>query len=202
MRTWCSNASFFFFFFSFETDPSLGFGFEGSGHTPALVRAVTALIRNVTPGGAYIVGGAPAQWRSSEGDADRNPEFVGIWMNEFDAILPWHVNRFRTEQEADDFSEFIVKGDIELVKRHNEQGNAKKIDYIPVVFPGFSVGRSFPAVARITGTDCVNRVTISPKGDGAITMPSETAGDFCGSKFTMQNDMVRESCTAPCGTST
>ncbi|KAG6817286.1 hypothetical protein H0H87_010628 [Tephrocybe sp. NHM501043] len=115
-----------------------GFGFENAGHTPALVRAVTAYIRNVTPGGAYIMAGTPAHWRTAESDADRNPGFLDVWLNEFDAISPWTVGRYRTEKDADDFADTKMKGDGDLIKRRNEEGQWRKIDYIPVVLPGGS----------------------------------------------------------------
>ncbi|KAF8168497.1 hypothetical protein B0H34DRAFT_61646 [Crassisporium funariophilum] len=115
-----------------------GFGFDNAGHTPALVRAITQFFRNTTPGGVYIMGGAPAHWRTAESDADRNPEFLDVWLNEFDAISPWTVGRYRTEQDADNFAETKTKGDVELIKRRNEEGTTRRIDYIPVVLPGGS----------------------------------------------------------------
>ncbi|KXN80803.1 Serine/threonine-protein kinase HT1 [Leucoagaricus sp. SymC.cos] len=51
-------------------------GLRDAGHTPALVRSIVAMFRRVTPGGAYIVGNLPTYWRTSEFDADPNPEFV------------------------------------------------------------------------------------------------------------------------------
>ncbi|KAG6885506.1 hypothetical protein C0993_000756 [Termitomyces sp. T159_Od127] len=115
-----------------------GFGFENAGHTPALVRAITQYIRNVTPGGAYIMAGAPAHWRTATSDADRNPDFLDVWLNDFDAISPWTVGRYRDEREADDFAETKMKGDVALIKKRNEEGCWRNIDYIPVVLPGGS----------------------------------------------------------------
>ncbi|KAG6889033.1 hypothetical protein C0992_006601 [Termitomyces sp. T32_za158] len=120
------------------------FGFENAGHTPALVRAVTKYIRSVTPGGAYIMAGAPAHWRTATSDADRNPGFLDVWLNDFDAISPWTVGRYRDEKEADDFAETRMKGDVALIKQRNEEGRWRNIDYIPVVLPGgsgFNVSR-------------------------------------------------------------
>ncbi|TFK71702.1 hypothetical protein BDN72DRAFT_837263 [Pluteus cervinus] len=114
-----------------------GFGFDNAGHTPALVKAITSYIRSVTPGGAYIMAGAPADWRTAQGDADRNPEFLDVWLNDFDAISPWTVGRYRTDQEADDFAETKMKGDADLLRKRADEG-ARKVDYIPVVLPGGS----------------------------------------------------------------
>ena len=109
-----------------------------------MVRAVTRFIRENTPGGAYIMGGSPAYWRTSESDADRNPEWVNVWLEEFDAISPWTIGRYHDLEGADRFSEWNVKGDLELIRKRNEEAaqgvpNRRHIDYIPVVFPRGSV---------------------------------------------------------------
>ncbi|KAJ3564716.1 hypothetical protein NP233_g8116 [Leucocoprinus birnbaumii] len=114
-----------------------GFGFEGANHTPSLLRSIISHIRNVTPGGAYIMAGVPAHWRTSEGDADRNPEFVDVWLNDVDALSPWTIGRYSNEIEADRFAESRMKGDSELLRKRVEEGH-KKVDYVPVVFPGGS----------------------------------------------------------------
>lgn len=73
-----------------------------------------------------------------EGDADRNPEFLDIWLNEFDTISPWTIGRYGNEDDADRFAEDVIKGDVELLKKRAEEGH-KKVDYMPVVLPGGSV---------------------------------------------------------------
>ena len=118
-----------------------GFGFNNRGHTPDLVHSIIKFFRATTPGGAYIFGGAPSSWRLSEGDADRHPGFVDVWLNEFDAISPWTVGRYRNEAEAERFAESKMKGDMELIKRRNE-ATGRKVDYVPVVYPGGSVSLS------------------------------------------------------------
>jgi hypothetical protein len=115
----------------------IGFGFDNAHHTPSSIRAVTSFFRSSTPGGAYIIAGTPAHWRTSESDADRNPEFLDLWLNEFDAISPWTVGRYSNEDDADRFAEEKIKPDIELLKKRADEGH-KKIDYIPVVLPGGS----------------------------------------------------------------
>ncbi|GBE78549.1 hypothetical protein SCP_0114380 [Sparassis crispa] len=116
-----------------------GFGFADSRHDPATVRAITAFIRNNTPGGAYIMAGSPAYWRTSTSDADRNPEFVNVWLEEFDAISPWTIGRYGSPEDADRHERENIKGDLELIRKRNEHQHSKRqIDYIPVVFPGGS----------------------------------------------------------------
>ncbi|TCD68594.1 hypothetical protein EIP91_010383 [Steccherinum ochraceum] len=120
-----------------------GFGFADSKHDPATVRAITAFFRNNTPGGAYIMAGTPAHWRTSVSDADPNPDFVNVWLEDFDAISPWTIGRYSSPEEADRFAEEKIKGDVELIRSRNErfemgQGGKRKVDYIPVIFPGGS----------------------------------------------------------------
>ncbi|KAI0078516.1 hypothetical protein K474DRAFT_1660324 [Panus rudis PR-1116 ss-1] len=120
-----------------------GLGFSHAKHDPAVARAITSFIRDNTPGGAYIVAGTPAHWRTSEHDADPNPEFVNVWLEEFDAISPWTVGRYNTLEDADRFAEEKIKGDVELIRRKNEdfengRGGKRRVDYIPVVLPGGS----------------------------------------------------------------
>ncbi|KAH7923764.1 hypothetical protein BV22DRAFT_1196461 [Leucogyrophana mollusca] len=114
-----------------------GFGFNDRNHSPAVVRAIVSFFRSATPGGVYIVAGTPAHWRTSVSDADRNPEFVDVWLNEFDAICPWTVGRYGNEDDADRFAEEKIKGDVDLLKKRAEEGG-KKVDYMPVILPGGS----------------------------------------------------------------
>ncbi|KAF5392204.1 hypothetical protein D9757_001418 [Collybiopsis confluens] len=115
-----------------------GFGFHERDHTPELVREATCFIRDATPGGAaYLIAGTPTHWRRAVEDADRNPAFLDVWLNNFDALSPWMVGRLRDEEAVDRFAEQFMKADIELLKKSHEEGK-RKIDYIPVVFPGFS----------------------------------------------------------------
>jgi hypothetical protein len=92
--------------------------------------------------------GTPAHWRTSVNDADPNPEFLDVWLNEFDAISPWTVGRYRNEDDAYKFSETKIKGDVELLKKRNEEGRWRKVDYIPVVLPGASVSHDLCMVSR------------------------------------------------------
>ncbi|KAH7884090.1 hypothetical protein F5I97DRAFT_1813288 [Phlebopus sp. FC_14] len=114
-----------------------GFGFNDRNHTPDLVRSITAFFRSSTPGGVYLVAGVPGHWRTSTSDADRNPDFVQVWTQAFDAISPWTVGRYGDEDAADRWGEERVKEDAEYLKKLEEEGG-KKVDYIPVVLPGGS----------------------------------------------------------------
>ncbi|THG98080.1 hypothetical protein EW145_g7486 [Phellinidium pouzarii] len=112
-----------------------GFGFAGRGHSPDVVRAIVRHLRAATPGGAYIMAGAPTHWQTLRGDADPNPEFLHVWYNEFDAVSPWTVGRYHNEETVDRFAKEKVQKDIEALKNNT---GGRKVDYIPVVFPGGS----------------------------------------------------------------
>jgi len=102
------------------------------------MRTITSFLRSSTPGGAYIIAGTPAHWRSAQSDADPNPGFLSAWMESFDAISPWTVGRYSDQSGIDNFAEDRIKGDVELIKRW-ERDRGKHVDYMPVVHPGGSV---------------------------------------------------------------
>ncbi|KAF9786869.1 hypothetical protein BJ322DRAFT_680773 [Thelephora terrestris] len=116
-----------------------GFGFEDSRHTPGLVRSIASYLNSSHPGGVYLMAGVPAHWRTSTGDADRDPDFVNVWLDSFDAISPWTIGRYGNVREADNFAEEKIAGDVQLINEHNGKARqGRKLDYIPVVFPGGS----------------------------------------------------------------
>ena len=182
-----------------------GFGFEHAGHTPELVRSIVQFFRQSTPGGVYVMGGAPSCWRLSEGDADRHSDFVNMWLNEFDAISPWTIGRYKDEQEADAFAESKMKGDVELIKKRNEE-TGKRVDYIPVVLPGGSVSLSLSLKFAVTMLILVSlfrfrRDTIYLKESGISTASNDAVGDFSGGKFRMRRGLVCGRCMVLCGMS-
>lgn len=123
-----------------------GLGFEGRGYSPEVVRNLARSLKAQTPGGAYIIAGVPGAWRSCQGDADNDKEWVDVYLNEFDCITPWTIGRYHDEDANDRFVEEHMKGDVELVKKHNQgnesKGKPHRVDYMPVVFPGFSVSET------------------------------------------------------------
>jgi len=146
------------------------------------------------------MGGSPASWRTAEGDADRNPGFLDVWMNDFDAISPWTIGRYGTEKDADRFCESKMQGDFDLIHRQNEEGRGRKVDYIPVVFPGGSV--CFLTYSTMnTDTNDMHRDTICPKVNWRLITLSETAAVSCGSRSLTRKGLVCVRSTAQCGMS-
>jgi hypothetical protein len=79
-----------------------------------------------------LVGGVPTYWRTLQAGTDTKtePGWADVYRS-FDVINPWMVGRFKNEQEADSFKNNIMVPDIQECKKYN-------IEYMPVVFPGFS----------------------------------------------------------------
>ncbi|ADY54083.1 hypothetical protein Pedsa_3553 [Pseudopedobacter saltans DSM 12145] len=79
-------------------------------------------------GGCSILLGVPTWWRELKYDTETDP-YLHTLIKRVDIIHPWFVGRYN-EETYPDFNERIKK-DIVWSKANN-------IDYVPVVFPGFS----------------------------------------------------------------
>ena len=74
----------------------------------------------------------------STGDADRNPDSVEVRLDCFDAISPWTIGRYGNIADVDRFAEKIAE-DMKLIDERNKIVRLeRRLDYIPVVFPGGS----------------------------------------------------------------
>ena len=83
---------------------------------------------------ATLVGGVPSRWRTCRDDSFPDPENGIKWSavyRSYDVILPWTVGRYSNINEANLWKEHMTKPDLIDAKSH-------EIDYMPVVFPGFS----------------------------------------------------------------
>jgi hypothetical protein len=111
-----------------------GLGFKDRDITPDEAAAIihyfhTASVR------ATVLGGVPASWRNLGSDrqypdARTEPQWAAVYRS-LDTISPWAVGRFRDNNGADSFARD------RLVPDTVETGRLG-IDYMPVVFPGFS----------------------------------------------------------------
>lgn len=64
---------------------------------------------------------------------------MDVWLDCFDAISPWTIGRYENIADADRFAEEKIAGDMKLIGERNKTVRAgRKLDYIPVVFPGGS----------------------------------------------------------------
>lgn len=102
-----------------------GFGVADRPGTPEQAREVIAYFKS-HPDPRYrvtLMGGVDHPWRTDAKWAD-------VYRS-FDVISPWTPGRYHNEAEADAFAKTYVIPDVEETK-------ARGIDYMPVVFPGFS----------------------------------------------------------------
>lgn len=80
----------------------------------------------------YLVAGVPSYWRTLGKDSESNPIWNELYGS-FDMITPWSVGRYNDENSYMNYLRNVTAPDI--VKK-----SKLKIDYMPVVFPGFSWG--------------------------------------------------------------
>jgi hypothetical protein len=81
-------------------------------------------------GGCTIMLGVPAYWRELTRDAVSDPRLLEI-VALADIVSPWTVGRYTNPPDAVRYAEQSLKPDLAWCR---ERG----IDYLPVVFPGFS----------------------------------------------------------------
>jgi hypothetical protein len=107
-----------------------GLGFAGHPLTPESIKALIAQLKgkSVANGGLTIFGGVPAGWRS--GTRDAAPGWSEIWPM-LGVISPWTVGRYVDEPGVDSYRVSFIEPDLAESRRIG-------VDYMPVVFPGFS----------------------------------------------------------------
>jgi len=81
-------------------------------------------------GGCTVMLGVPAHWRELSKDAVSDPRLLEV-VEMADIVSPWTVGRYTSPDGAKQYAEDLLKPDQAWCQR-------RKIDYLPVVFPGFS----------------------------------------------------------------
>lgn len=109
-----------------------GFGLPDREATPSAAAALIGRLRQESAGsgGVTLLGGVPAGWRTNSGDASPDPGWGAVYRS-FEVLSPWSVGRYGDDASADDFRRTYIVPDLAETKRLG-------IDYMPVVFPGFS----------------------------------------------------------------
>jgi len=104
-----------------------GFGFKDRPGTPDDALTVINWFKSA---GCTVMGGVPSKWRTLGSDSQTNAAWAAVYRT-FDILSPWAVGRYSTLTGADDYkNNYIVPDRAECAVRG--------IDYMPVVFPGFS----------------------------------------------------------------
>ena len=77
-----------------------------------------------------LVGGIPARWRTLGRDSNTEEAWAEVYRS-FDILSPWTVGRFRDDESTDAFYRDEVAPDLAEITHLG-------LEYMPVVFPGFS----------------------------------------------------------------
>ena len=113
-----------------------------------------------------IMLGVPYYWRTLEKDTENNPQLLTLIKEHVDIVMPWAVGRYNN----DTYSAVAagLPGDIKWCRDN-------KVDYVPLVFPGFSWGnlRRNPAIynqiPRLKG-DFIWKQIAEAKKAGAVSL--------------------------------
>ena len=105
-----------------------GFGYSDRDDTPAHAQEAIAWFKAA---GCTVMGGVPAGWRTlGTAGSDTDPDWNSAFRA-FDVICPWSVGSYKNNFEADFYRSNYTVPDLAECKRNG-------IDYLPVIFPGFS----------------------------------------------------------------
>jgi hypothetical protein len=104
-----------------------GLGFSDRPGTP---EEALQLIHFYKHAGLTVMGGVPSDWRTLRRDSKTNAAWAKVYRS-FDIISPWSVGRYGRDSEADTFARDFIVPDLAETRKLG-------IDYLPVVFPGFS----------------------------------------------------------------
>lgn len=109
-----------------------GLGFTDRPATPAQAAEIIAWFESGAPASQQVtlMGGVPTGWRTLDNDSKTDPAWAAVYAS-FDVLSPWAVGRYADDAGADNFKNKQIVPDLAATK-------AKGIDYMPVVFPGFS----------------------------------------------------------------
>ena len=98
-------------------------------------------------GGCTVMLGVPTHWRELKGDALADPALHEA-LKEADIVSPWTVGRYRKPEEVARHAKNLTQPDMAWCGAHG-------LDYLPVVFPGFSwhnmYGAPSDAIPRLKG---------------------------------------------------
>ena len=110
-----------------------GFGFTDRPGTP---QDALTVINQFKSAGFTVMGGVPTYWRTLNNDSQSDPAWASVYRA-FDIISPWAVGRYGDETGADGFKQNLIAPDLATT-------TSLGLDYMPVIFPGFSWHNLFP----------------------------------------------------------
>jgi hypothetical protein len=136
-----------------------GVGFNGKIKRRPGLEECAALIAKFKAHGCSVMLGIPTGWRMQDRDALQDPELHKVLLMA-DVLSPWSVGRFRDLPGVQRHAKTYWEEDIVWAREHN-------IDYMPVVFPGFSwhnlKGAQLGSTPRLDGQFFWSQVVASKK---------------------------------------
>ena len=122
-----------------------GIGFnDGRKYTLGECRELVEFLKS---DGCTVMLGVPTGWRELDRDSVRDASLHDV-LKLADVISPWTVGRYRNPAEAARHAEKMWRPDLDWCAQ-------EKLDYLPVVFPGFSwfnmTGGAFDQIPRLKG---------------------------------------------------
>lgn len=106
----------------------VGFGDNRKYGYPEYTKLLKFFKDDPVYGGCSILLGVPTHWRELTVDSDKNPQLHEV-IKQADIVQPWMVGRFNESTYQNYYS--LITKDLEWCK-------ANGLDYVPVLFPGFS----------------------------------------------------------------
>ncbi|MCU0857591.1 MAG: glycoside hydrolase family 71/99-like protein [Pontiellaceae bacterium] len=117
------------------------------------------LIQKFKADGCSVMLGIATGWRPQDFDATKNPELHSVLLTA-DVLSPWSVGRFDNQTGLKRHTKKYWNQDVVWAREHN-------IDYMPVIFPGFSwynlTGRKLGSTPRNKGQFMWSQVVANKK---------------------------------------
>ena len=126
-----------------------GIGFnDGRAYTLDDCRRLIEFLKNDPDAGhCTVMLGVPAYWLELDNDAVSDPKLLQV-LSLADVISPWTVGRYTTPAEANKYANKVLEADLAWCR-------PRGIDFMPVVFPGFSwhnmKGAELDEIPRMNG---------------------------------------------------
>jgi hypothetical protein len=134
-----------------------GIGF--SDNRAYSLRECYELVKWLKSSGCAVMLGVPSFWREGKRDATNDPLMHQI-IKMADVVSPWTIGRYRTPEEAERHATKVWQPDREWCER-------EKLDFLPVVFPGFSWhnlnGGKLEQIPRLKGQFFWSQITAAER---------------------------------------
>ncbi|MGB7327706.1 MAG: glycoside hydrolase family 71/99-like protein [Rubripirellula sp.] len=137
-----------------------GVGFDdGSKPREYSLAECRTLIEFLKSDGCAVMLGVPTGWRAMDRDSVADPELHEV-LQLADILSPWTIGRYRTIDEVNRHADRLWRPDIRWC-------DDRDIDYLPVVFPGFSwhnlTGDKLDAIPRLKGDFLWSQITAAKR---------------------------------------